>query len=118
MDIPVTKIVGYCLLAAGVIVIIVAMVNVYNVFSGNQNAPQVAVLESIQVAVPAQGGSTGATIELFSGDVATKFVNMFIWYILMVFMMLGGSKLAGIGVQLLREIKVVLKGEDSSRTVS
>jgi hypothetical protein len=118
MSINTTKLVGYLLLAAGVIVIIVAMFNAYNVFSGKQNPPQVVVLESIQVNVPAQGGSSGAAIELFSGDVTTKLANMLAWYVLMVFMMLGGSKLAGIGVQLLREIKVVLKGEDSSRIVS
>ncbi|MFA6218113.1 MAG: hypothetical protein WDL87_10735 [Candidatus Omnitrophota bacterium] len=118
MDISITKILGYVLLAAGLIIIIVSMSNAYTVFSGNHNAPQVITLESITVSVPGERGSAGATVEIISGNVATKFANMLIWYVLMVFVMMGGSKIAGVGASLLREIKVVVKGEDSSRTLT
>ncbi|MCZ7405361.1 MAG: hypothetical protein O8C67_10590 [Candidatus Methanoperedens sp.] len=50
--------------------------------------------------------------ELISGIESSKLVNMGIWYALMTFVASAGGRIGGLGVKLIREIKVEVKRED------
>lgn len=107
------KIIGYVLLAVGIIMIIFAVYSMYDVFTGGAQPPPVVKMETISISPPAVPGVEvpPAKIELVSGSEISKFTNLTLWYMLMLFIVSAGNKIAGIGVKLAREIKVEVKGE-------
>ena len=94
------KIVGYVLLAIGVILIFFAIFEMIFVFTGSNAAPKLFNFSDI---------STNGTL-LISGQNMNKASDMLAWFILMAFIMWGGGKVASLGVNMLREIKVEIKG--------
>ena len=91
------------------------MLFIYNVFTGVMAPPALFTLKDIVVSVPMQGGMGRVSMELVSGANASKFLNMGIWYMLMGFVASAGSRVANLGVQLLREIKVVVKQDNTTK---
>jgi len=51
-------------------------------------------------------------IEVLSGAEISQITNMMLWFILMIFVITAGGKLGGLGVKLVRDIKVEIKRED------
>jgi hypothetical protein len=102
------KIIGYVLLGIGVLFIVIALHNVYTVFTGVAAAPEMFKIANIKIDLPNNTGSA----ELVAGDVASKFLNLMLWYILMFFLATAGNLIAGLGVTLLRQIKVTVKSKD------
>ena len=94
------RIVGYVLLTIGVIVIFFAIFEMIFVFTGSNAAPKLFNFSDI---------STNGTV-LVSGQNMNKASDMLAWFILMAFIMWGGGKVASLGVNMLREIKVEIKG--------
>jgi len=111
MDIKTEGIIGYGLLGVGLIFIFLAAYNVYTVFTGVSAPPEVFNLESISLNANNNAGGTNS-VELVSGKTASKFMDMSVWYILMFFMVQAGGKIASLGIQMVKEIKVVLKNKD------
>jgi hypothetical protein len=107
------KIVGYVLLGMGLIFIIFAVYSMYEVFTGTTKPPAIFKMESIAISPPTVPGVEvpPAKIELVSGSEVSKVVNLTLWYMLMFFIASVGNKIAGLGVKLIREIKVEVKGE-------
>ncbi len=101
------KITGYILLTIGVILIIFAIISVFNVFTGSSSAPSLIKINDIKISIP----GVGETMILRGEDIST-ITNMLLWLILMVFIASGGSMIGNLGVKLLREIKVEIKKED------
>lgn len=108
------KITGYGLLWLGIIIILTAVYNMFKVCRGAGNPPALFELKDVFLSLPAQGGLSNAKIMLFSGEDAGKMVNMVVFYMFMVFLLSAGSKLSGIGVQLLREIKIAVKNQGTN----
>jgi hypothetical protein len=104
------KILGYFLLIIGLILVAAAMRGAYTVFTGIAKPAQMFKISSVVFSVPGQAGNPATSVELLSGEVASKFADMGIWYILMLFVVSGGAKIASLGIQLIKEIKVVVKG--------
>jgi hypothetical protein len=98
------KIVGYILLAAGVIVIFFSIYQMWIVFTGGSPAPK--LFNFADVSIP---GAQGQNILLISGQELSKLADLAFWYILMFFIVWAGGKIASLGVDLLREIKVEIK---------
>ena len=94
------RIVGYVLLTIGVIVIFFAIFEMIFVFTGSNASPKLFNFSDI---------STNGTV-LISGQNMNRASDMLAWFILMVFIMWGGGKVASLGVNMLREIKVEIKG--------
>lgn len=94
------KLVGYVLLASGVIVIIFSIIEMIEVFTGSSPPPNLFNFSDISVS---------GTL-LVSAQTLDKASGMAAWSALMVFVMWGGGKIASLGVNLLREIKVEIKG--------
>ncbi len=104
------KALGYGLLIAGLIMIIYSVFSMYSVYTGAIPAPPVITTNSISL--PTGPGTQPAQTELISGTESSKLVNMSIWYVLMFFVASAGGRIGGMGVKLIREIKVEVKRED------
>ena len=92
--------VAYVLLAVGVAVIFFAVFEMIFVFTGMNAPPKLFSFQDISA-----NGS-----RVISGQDMNKAAGMLVWFVLMVFIMWAGGKIGSLGVNLLREIKVELKG--------
>ncbi len=106
------KAVGYALLLAGLIFIIWAVYSMYNVYTGAQAPPSVIEMKSVTISLPTAPGAPPIQTELISGRDSSKLTNMGIWFALMTFVASAGGRIGGLGVKLVREIKVEVKRED------
>ena len=106
------KAVGYALLLAGLILIIWAVYSMYNVYTGAQAPPAVVEMNSVTISLPTAQGAPPVQTELISGRDSSLLTNMGIWFALMTFIASAGSRVGGLGVKLVREIKVEVKRED------
>jgi hypothetical protein len=102
------KALGYSLLVAGLIMIIYSVFSMYSVYTGAAPAPPVIKMNSVTTSPT----GTGVQTELISGIESSKLVNMGIWFALMSFIASAGGRVGGLGVKLIREIKVEVKHED------
>lgn len=106
------KAAGYVLLVAGLVFIIWAVYSLYNVYTGATSPPAVVEMKSVTISLPTGGGAPPIQTELLSGKESSKLVNMGVWFALMTFVASAGSRIGGLGVKLIREIKVEVKRED------
>jgi uncharacterized Zn finger protein (UPF0148 family) len=93
--------VGYVLLALGIIMILLSIFEMIVVFTG-RNAPPILNFNFSDI-------STNGTL-LISGQQLDKAVGFVAWGVLMAFVMWGGGKIASLGVNLLREIRIEIQG--------
>ncbi|MBI3887492.1 hypothetical protein HY310_00295 [Candidatus Microgenomates bacterium] len=115
------KIVGYSLLAVGVLLIIFSAVNVFNVFTGNSKPIQLFKLSGISVdftqqmsaSLPAEftkslniKQAVSKPTEIVPAELLNDTSNLFAHIMLMGFIAATGQKLASLGVQLVRPIVV------------
>jgi hypothetical protein len=91
---------GYVLLALGLVVIFFAVFEMIFVFTGSNAPPKLFNFSDIS--------SNGSLV--ISGKDMNKAAGMLVWFVLMAFIMWAGGKVASLGVNLLREIKVEIKG--------
>jgi len=112
MQIKADKTIGYVLLAVGAISIILAACSVFNVFTEATVPPAIFEMKDITIPISGGGGMPTAEIEVLSGTEISQITNMMLWFILMIFIITAGGKLGGLGVKLVRDIKVEVKRED------
>ena len=115
--------VGYFLLLAGIILIIGGGLGVYFVFSGRMQAFDVFSLPPITLdlsgLMQAEGQSADTLpqanleTELVKSDVLNQPLNLFAHILFMGFLVNIGFKISTLGVQMLRPIKVTIRGEKS-----
>jgi len=112
MQIKADKTVGYALLLVGLILIILAVYLMFNVFTRAMAPPAIFNMKSITITLPVGEGMPPKETELLPGAEVSKVVNMSLWSVLMLFVASAGSKIGGLGVKLIREIKIEVKRED------
>ena len=100
------KIIGYVLLAVGVVMIFVSVYFMFSVFTGASSPPILLHFSDISLAPPGEIEATSA----ISGQELSKMIAMSFWYLLMFFIMWAGGKVASLGVNLIKEIRVEVKG--------
>ena len=122
------KITGYLLLVTGIVVMVFSALSVYSVFTGKSQPVHLFAISGISIDFgqivggmlpPELAGQAGAQTskrpaqkrEVIPGDVMNQLFNLLSYLMLMGFLMNFGYKLAELGVQMLRPIKVTLKGE-------
>jgi len=98
------KIVGYALLATGVIMIFFSIYQMIVVFTGGSPPPKLFNFSDISTPVV-----QGQNVLLMSGQDLSQLVAMAFWEMLMLFIMWAGGKIASLGVDLIREIRVEIK---------
>lgn len=81
------KIIGYVLLAAGLLLIIFPLFQTYKIFTGKTMPPQIFKEVSLRIS---------PTV-----DLANSSLNLSAWFVLLAVLIYGGGKIADIGVKLL-----------------
>lgn len=122
-DIKLDKIIGYVLLAAGILMIVIPIFLIANVLTGKSKPVQVFNVEAPTFEIPLDTPkdaktSTGLNItqsgsqkaKIIPDEVFNSSLNIGMYYLLMVFIGSSGSKIAGIGIKLIKDIKVQVKG--------
>jgi hypothetical protein len=119
------RVTGYLLLIIGVLLVIGSLAGVYFVFTGRIQPYPIFNLPAITLdlsgLMEAEGqeaqqlSESGASLqtELVKGEVLNKPLNLVASLLFMSFLLNVGFKIGSLGVQLIRPIKVVLKGEKS-----
>lgn len=98
------KIIGYVLLIIGIVLLLFAVAEMSAVYTGAASPPKLITISD--VSWPTQDGSV---VTLMQGDQISQLPNIFFWFLLMVFMLLAGGKIAQIGVSMLKDVKVEVK---------
>ncbi len=111
MDSYIEKIVGYVMLAVGLIFILFAVYNVYSVFTAAAVPPEMFKMENIAFNVTNSAGFTNS-VDLGSGKLAGKMLDMGAWYTLMFFLVYAGGKIASLGIQMAKGIRGLAKTKD------
>ena len=104
--------IGFGLLLLGLLFILYSVYSMYNVYSGAEAAPSVIQMNSVKLSVPTGPGTPPVETELLSGRESSKVTNMGLWFMLMTFVASAGGRIGGLGVKLVRDIKVEVKNED------
>lgn len=98
------KLIGYILLTLGVILLLFSIVQMLNVYSGNSPPPKLINLSDITLPV-----QQGTSITLIEGAQLSQLPNLLFWFVLMFFVMYTGGKIASLGVNMVKDIKVEVK---------
>lgn len=96
----------------GVGLIVFSLILAWQVFSGHLPPPQIFHLSAISLDLgQSMGIPTQAKSEIISADLVNKPLDLTAFLFFMGFVASGGAKVATIGTQLVRTIKVDLKSE-------
>lgn len=117
-----TKIIGYGLLVAGIIAILVSGFNVYQVFTGKAEPIQIFNFDGIDISLsglmgPEQPNVDAPNIELLPAQVLNQTSNLLAHLFLMGFIVNLSSKISMMGVYLVRPIQVRLKNGNTTQKV-
>lgn len=123
------RVTGYTLLFIGILIMIIALVNIFMVFTGRMKPIRVIRLDQStstssfditqlfpnlpedQKSQLQQLGGINPTAGLFPPELMNDLVNLTTHFFLMTFLMGFGQKLASLGVNLVRPIKVTLRSQ-------
>ncbi len=100
------KILGYVLLLAGILLIVMPLWQSYNIFTGKAMPAQIFMRPlTLQVnqnvgAMDIPGQIQNALIKVLPIDLINNTLNLAAWLLLMWVLIYGGGKIAGIGVKL------------------
>jgi len=98
------KIAGYVLLAIGVTLIFISIYLMIAVFTGSSPPPK--LFNFSDISMPTEKGQNTL---LISGEQLNKLVAMTFWYILMFFIAWAGGRIASLGINLIKEVRVEIK---------
>lgn len=104
------KAAGYTLLSIGLALVAASLYLLLTVFLGYATPPEIIEETDIAAEVPVSTPYGEATVKMDLGFVA-KALNMGFWYLLCIALTSVGAKVAGLGVNLLRRVKIEVKGE-------
>ncbi len=104
----INKVLGYILLAVGLLLILIPLYQTYAIFTGKAMPPQ--VFKSQKIEVPAQSNNPfdvgqqvqQALVKVLPIDLIHNTLNLVSWMILMWILMFGGSKIASLGIALIK----------------
>ncbi len=102
-----TKITGYILLVAGLLLIILPLWQTYLIFTGAGQPPEVFKTQKIEEQKPANNFNMQAEVQnavnnILPVELINNIFNLSGWVMLMFILMHGGKLLAGIGIQLIK----------------
>lgn len=123
------KLLGWVLLAIGILIIIVSTLSAYRVMTGAVQPPKVLDVPAPAIKLPQaqpsislpegielpagvninQLQATPAEVKLLPDDVFSRLLNTSLFYLAMMFVATSGLKFSDIGVKLVKDIKVEVK---------
>ena len=101
---------GYTLLSIGLGLIMVSLYLLLTVFLGHTAPPKIIGETDIVAEIPVSTPYGEATVKMDLGFLAKVF-NVGFWYLLCIALTLIGGRVAGLGVNLLKEVRVEIKEE-------
>lgn len=104
--------IGYALLITGLLFILYSVYSMYSIYTGAQAVSSVIHMNSVTFSLPTPPGTPSTETELISGAESSKLMNMGLWFGLMTFIASAGGRIGGLGVKLMRDIKIEVKNED------
>ena len=93
------KFVGYVLLTLGVALLVFSIFEMLYVYSGNGSPPKLFNFQDF----------TLSSTSVLQGSQLSLFLNLFFWLLLMFFVLFAGGKIASLGVNMIKDIKVQVK---------
>jgi hypothetical protein len=111
MEFTTEKSIGLALLCIGLIVIAIAIYQGNAVFSGTNVPPSISKMQEIVVAsstMDTAGVRLGPMKFMINKEI-NAVIDTCLWAMFMMFLVVAGGKIAGIGAQMLRDIKVEVK---------
>ena len=122
------KIFGWIMLIVGLIIIFVSTFSLYQIFTGNSKPPAVFNTKSPSIKLPGSAigvdssqlpsgfpasalNNTSGEVKIVEDDVFNRYLNSGFFYLAMMFVTSSGMKISGIGVSLIKDIKVQVKEE-------
>lgn len=116
------KILGYALLAVGLIIVTFAGISVYSVFTGRSQPAALFSFDGISIPLSALMGESvpasqsNASIELLPPEILNKTTNTIAHLFLMGFLVTLGAKVASTGTYLIRPI--IIKAKDEPKAIT
>jgi hypothetical protein len=104
MNLKNEKIFGYILLVVGIVLLFFSVAQMIIVYGGGSPPPKLVSFSDISL--PSQNGTNVTAV---AGDQLSQLPNLFFWFILMFFVMFAGGKVASLGVNMIKDIKVEVK---------
>ena len=105
MNWEIKKIFGYFLVCVGLVAIVFAFYSVYNVFMNAVAPPEIFQLSNFTFSVNAAADRPPVEVTAVLDPEIRKVVNMFLYYIFMLFCLAVGSKVSMLGAQFIRTAK-------------
>lgn len=123
-QLPIRKIAGFSLLIIGLLMVIIPIILIGRVFTGVSKPPQVVNVEAPTLSLPSLGDSIEIPAQLQSQGFSLKqkgnakqpkiipdevfnlYINSGFFYLFMIFVTSSGSKVANIGINLSKDLKV------------
>lgn len=105
MDLDVKKIFGYFLLGIGLACIVFALYSLYSVFNDAASPPEIFQLSNLSFSIDSPDSRGPVEVKLPLDPQVRKVVNLFLYYMFMLFIVTVGGKLGNLGIQFIREIK-------------
>lgn len=110
----INKTIGYVLLAVGLLIIIFALLQSYNIFTGKASGPEIFKLTEQKTSQQNNSDFQKQIQDAISKQVSnalppefiTKFLNLAVWGILAMILVFGGGKISNIGINLLTKDKI------------
>ena len=100
------KVVGYVLLIVGLILILLPVYWAVSAFKSGSSPVPISIMEN-QISI--QGGNENMVVKGISGEGINKTVGLGLWWMAMFLVIIGGGKIADLGIKMIREIKVEVK---------
>ncbi len=106
-----TKIIGWILLGAGLLLIGWTLMNSYSIFTGEAKLPEFFASPEENLAQTESSQDMEAQLQQMMGeqlkvmlpvDSITKILNLTVWSILAFILIFGGTQIAGIGIKLIK----------------
>jgi len=113
-----TKIFGWALLIAGLIVIGWTLYSSYNIFTGKVEVPEIFKMAEKETALPQEGQAQGIQAQMeekvkeilgeqlkgiFPADTLPKMLNLIVWSVLAGILIFGGSQISSLGIKLIKK---------------
>jgi len=99
------KLFGIILLCAGLAVIAFAFSSARDAFTDVRTPPEIFKMENLEFSAAPQGNPE-TKVNITLDPEVRKVINLALYYLFMFFVVLVGTKIAGLGVQLIKEIRV------------
>ena len=112
-----TKIFGWVLLIAGIILIGWTLLSTYNIFTGERPAPEIFKVAEKEAILPEKGKVKGLETmleekmkemmgeqlkEIFPTEFIPKLLNLIVWSILAGILIFGGAQISSFGIKLIK----------------